>query len=148
MGVCTCCSASSIDPKVLDTVNLTISLLLLHFLQHSCEVGLLGLLADLLLINLAYRLLKLFTEEIITLDVRLDHIKLVQSLSNGREDLLLLGSSATHGTLCAIWQILVCDEVLLLGVNLLPKTLYGHADDTVLACLLQESLRLVLIPNQ
>ena len=60
----------------------------------------------------------------------------------GREDLLLLGSPAASRDFCASRRILVLYKVyfalfLRVNGNFLPETLNGHANDAILARLLQ-----------
>ena len=126
----------SINPELLHAIDLTI-LSRIELLLHPLEVGLLRLLSNLLLIRVTNWPAQFLTEQVIALDVRLDDIKLVETL--------ILVEVGVLTTSCRIATtrlvVLVPDEVgLLLLVslqgNLLPQTLNGHEDDAMLTSLL------------
>ena len=137
----------SIDPEVLHAIHLTI-FGRIQLLLHPLEVGLLRLLANLLLICVTNWLAQFLTEQVVALDVCLDHIKLVQTLILIEISVLATGCGITSTWLVA----LVPDEVgllllVILQGNLLPQTLDGHENNAMLARLLEQLLRLVLISD-
>ena len=98
------------------------------------------LLSAFLLVNVADRLGKLVSEVIEALYVCLDHFKLFQTLILRKLGLLVLTSATGPAWFCSSRQPEVC-----LYRDFLPETLDRHEDDSVLARLLQELLRIVLV---
>ena len=127
----------SINPELLHAIDLTI-LSRIELLLHPLEVSLLRLLTNFLLIYVTDRLVKLLTEQVIPLDVRLYHIQLVQALILGEDGVLACCCTSSFAT---AGLALVPDEISLLLLvslqgNLLPQTLDGHEDDAMLTSLL------------
>ena len=122
------------------------SRVVLQGLGHLLEIGLLGLLTN--LIMLFNRFTQLLGEEVETLNVGLDGVQLRQAVFLGESRL-----SATLVHFFSARHILVPNEVHLVVVlfvlksNLLPETLDGHENNAMLTRLLQHLLRLLLVAD-